>query len=161
MAALEIRLRSDATRLEAEGHCILVHILSDALTWGLGFSQAIELRWPAVSIQIQRYLRATSPRPTLGQVHWSQLDERVTAAHLIAERSRGNPATALDLKCLAACLEQVANRAVAQNVQVHAPPIGTGLCGAQWQDVRVLLESQVVARGVDVVVHCLGNHIPK
>lgn len=161
VTGIEIRLQSDATRFKAEGPCLLVHVLSDTLTWGLGFTQAIEARWPSVAQDIPRRLRATHPRPALGHVLWTPLDACVVAAHLIAERGRGNPESALDLAALSTCLDQVAERVLRTGATVHAPPIGTGLCGARWSDVQLLLESRLVARHVRVVVHCLGRVLPQ
>jgi len=50
--SLEIRWRSDATVLPPDSDCILMHVLSESLVWGLGFTQAIDARWPAVGAEI-------------------------------------------------------------------------------------------------------------
>jgi hypothetical protein len=97
----------------------------------------------------------------LGTVLYTEIDGHLALGHLVAERARGNPESSLDLVALGQCLEQVAERALATHAVVHAPPLGTGLGGARWSDVRSLLESRLVARGVSVVIHCLGSRTPQ
>ena len=161
MANVEVQLRSDATNLPRAGAHILIHVLSDVLTWGLGFTQAIEARWPERAHLIEARLRDTSRPLTLGDVVWTRLDERTNLASLVVEQSRGNPDTSLDLAALARSLGQVAEHALATTSTVHAPPIGTGLSGATWKEVHAILQSALGARGVTVVVHCLGNRSPE
>jgi len=161
MANVEVRLNSDATIVPQLGAHILIHVLSDALTWGLGFTQAIEARWPNSARSLESRLRHTSQRPNLGDVLWTKLEERMSLASLIVERSRGNPKTSLDLEAFSQSLGQVADLALKTTSVVHAPPIGTGLSGATWKEVHATLQSALGARGVIVVVHCLGNRPPE
>lgn len=162
MAALEFRLRSDATRLDKDGAPkILTHLLSDSLLWGLGFTQAIDSRWPTVALKIQRRLKEARASVVLGDVLFSPLAPLVEAAHLIAERSRADRDSLLDLDAFTRCIAQVADRAQASGATVHAPPLGTGLCNAPWPPIHEVLESLLVRQGVNVVVHCLGAHPPR
>jgi hypothetical protein len=140
---------------------VLAHVLSDSLTWGLGFTQAIEARWPASAQAAEARLRHGAPRPRLGDVVWSDLAPNVWGAHMIAERSSGNFGTTLDLEALSRCLALVAERALELGATVHAPLIGTGLCGASWRDVQTRIEQQLVQRQIEVVVHCLGSDLPR
>jgi len=157
---LRFRMRSDATRLEGQSPCVLAHVLSDSLTWGLGFTQAIDLRWPARARDAEARLRQGAPRPRLGDVVWSDLAVNVWAAHMIAERSVGAYGATLNLDALSQCLTAVAERALELGAAVHAPALGTGLCGTPWSEVRARIEEHLVRRGVEVVVHCLGSTLP-
>ena len=161
LANCEIRLRSDATSLKGEVPCILAHVLSDELIWGLGFTQAIEARWPQHSPTIQWRLRQCQPRPVLGEVLWTEVDSGIELAHLVVERSRGNPSSSLDLGALRTSLAMVAERAHAIKATVHAPPLGTGLTVACWSAVHAAIESELVERGIPVVIHCLGSKPPR
>jgi hypothetical protein len=161
VANLEFRLRSDATRLQGETPCILVHVLSDALTWGLGFTQAIDARWPERSLAIERRLRNLEPRPVLGDVLWTTVEPGIELAHMVVERSRGIAAANLDLMALSTSLALVADRALALGAVVHAPALGTGLTGARWLDVESAIRTELIARNVSVVTHCLGSQPPQ
>jgi hypothetical protein len=161
MASLELRLRSDATLFKPDGPSILMHVLSDALTWGLGFTQSIDARWPTAEPTLRQERDRRSQTVALGDVLWTRLDTQITAAHLIAERARGNPEAALDMGAFSKCLRAVAARAAQSKAAVHAPPIGTGLSGARWDDVLTCLETELVARGIQVVIHCLGGQAPR
>lgn len=155
----EVRFHSDATKLDGDQPSLLIHVLSDALLWGLGFTQAIDARWPSCAESIrQRRARAAPIR--LGDVLWSELTPSLAVGHLIAERARGNPSSPLELPALATCLDSVAERALVASAAVHCPPLGTGLGGARWDEVSALLHCKLVARGIAVVVHCLGQQIP-
>lgn len=157
-----MRLRSDATRLPTEGPCILVHVLSPALTWGLGFTQAIEGRWPEIGARIQTRLRDLRPRPALGDVLWTEVDARILLGHLVVERADLDPVRgSLDQRALVRALTYVAERAIVSRAAVHMPPLGTGLTGASWSDVLAHVEVCLVTRGVPVVVHCLGGSLPR
>jgi hypothetical protein len=160
LADIEVRLRSDATRLLGASPCILCHVLSEGLTWGLGFTQAIEMRWPSLATSIAHRLRTLEPRPTLGEVLWTPVDDGLSLAHLIAERRGGPNGMQLDPIALASCLDRVGERARLEKRTVHAPPIGSGLSGARWVDVERVIRTHLVSRGVHVVIHCLGTRIP-
>lgn len=168
-AMIDIRLHSDATRFAPDGrNVILMHLLSDALTWGLGFSQALDERWPNTFHLLRGQLQAEQrsgpgigqPRVTLGEVLWTAVEEPIVIAHLIAENSRANPDSPLDHEALRGCLRRVAERAIETKAVVHAPPLGSGLSGAGFSCVRRFLDSELTELGVPVVIHCLGGHIP-
>jgi hypothetical protein len=158
---LVFRMRSDATRLSGDSPCVLAHVLSDAFTWGIGFTQAIESRWPSAARAADARLRSTTPRPLLGDVVWSELATNIWGAHMIAERSASAFGASLDLDMLSGCLTTVAERALKLGATVHAPPLGTGLCGAPWVEVQRRIQEHLVQRGVAVVIHCLGNTLPQ
>jgi hypothetical protein len=153
----ELRLRSDATRLD-EAPAFLAHVLSDALTWGLGFTPAIEARWPAPSRALERALRARRDNVCRGEVLWTQLDPQRAIAHLVAEDARR---ARLDLEALGTCLDVVAERALAAGTVVHAPLLGTGLSGGRWREVREVLEARLSRRGVRLIVHSQSDCAPR
>jgi hypothetical protein len=161
VANLEIRLRSDATRLKGEVPCILAHVLSDTLIWGLGFSEAITARWPQLSEALQLRLRDLHPRPALGEVLWTSAESGIDLAHLVVERSYNMPPVGLDLRALQTSLARVAERAFVINATVHLPPLGTGLSSGCWPDVYSVMREALVDRGISVVVHCLGGQPPR
>lgn len=160
MPPLEIRWRSDATLLPPDTDCILMHVLSESLVWGLGFTQAINARWPDVGVEMRRRKTKGQTRVQLGEVLWSSPTERLHIAHLVVEHA-GRAADLLDLDALGRCLDEIATRALALGATVHTPPLGTGLAQARWHEVRPVLETRLVGRGVTVVVHCLGSRLPE
>jgi hypothetical protein len=159
-SVLEIRPYSDATRLPAQGECILAHVLSDALHWGMGFTQALEERWPHCTAAFSRLRRELCLPLPLGEVLWTQATPNVELAHLVAEHVAAARPASLDLVALGRCLEHVAQRALSTGAVVHAPPLGTGLSAGRWRDVQDLLLTRCVHRGVPVVIHCLGGKLP-
>jgi hypothetical protein len=97
----------------------------------------------------------------LGDVLWSELEPGIECAHMVAERSAGKLGASLDLDVLSRCFAIVAERALELRASVHAPPLGTGLCGASWRDVQARIEQHLVRRGIEVVIHCLGSALPQ
>ncbi|MGE5784039.1 MAG: hypothetical protein ACM3ZE_05590 [Myxococcales bacterium] len=130
---MEIRLQSDATRLKSEVPCILAHVPSDTLIWGLGFSEAIGARWPQTFQSIQLRLRNLRPLPALGEVLWTSVESGIDLAHLVVERSYNMPPVGLDVRALQASLSIVAERALAINAAIHRPALG------HWTVVWILV----------------------
>jgi len=97
--------------------------------------------------------------PQLGEVLWSAPATRIQLAHLVVEHA-GRTQGLLDLDALDRCLGEVAARALQFGATVHTPPLGTGLAQGCWREVRALLETNLIGRGVTVVVHCLGSRLP-
>jgi hypothetical protein len=161
MAELIIRERSDATALAHETNFILIHILSDALLWGLGFTQAIEARWPIESSKHIEGVRSTLRKPGLGEVAWGSLGREAWLASMIAESSRGRRGSELDFDALARCLAEVSRRARDTGAIVHTPVLGSGLSNASWDEIRPLIESELLVYNVPVVVHSLGSFGPR
>ncbi|MGC4000752.1 MAG: hypothetical protein QM767_26185 [Anaeromyxobacter sp.] len=79
--------------------------MAEALVWGLGFTQAIEARWPACTAALLAYRREFGSSAPLGHVIYAELAANVVLGHLVAERSRGNPESSLDLTALGECLD--------------------------------------------------------
>jgi hypothetical protein len=141
--------------------CILIHIVSTSLLWGLGFSQSIDQRWPVASREIQRIFRNMIPKPELGSVIFTPVTSQIQIGHLVAEKNISSTNDALDLLALSTCFTRITERAIDTNATVHAPPLGNGLAASRFSIIRPLLELHIVAKGVGVVIHCLSAAIPE
>jgi hypothetical protein len=76
-------------------------------------------------------------------------------ANMVAQRGtrRGSSGPPIRYDALAACLGQVAARALELKASTHMPRIGCGLAGGQWAKVEPLIQEQLCSRGVAVTVY--------
>jgi O-acetyl-ADP-ribose deacetylase (regulator of RNase III) len=143
----------DATTPLGDPPWIVAHVVNDrARTWHAGFAAALRRRHPESQRAFTQY--ALNERLRLGDVVTSKLADELTVASMIAQAGYG-PATSprIRYQALRDCLAKVASIAAQSNASVHMPRIGTGQAGGRWSIVRALVDEELAARGVPVVIY--------
>lgn len=153
-------LVGDATDPHHDGTAVIAHIGNNKGGWGKGFSGALSRRWPLAERYYRdwhRHGRAFNPPFELGEVQLLQVTDELWVATMIAQdgyRSAANPVP-LDLTALRRCLRTLADEATRLPASVHAPRIGTGLGGGDWNDIEPLIGATLLAAGVPTTVYDL------
>lgn len=151
----------DATRPEAEGHKIIVHVCNDIGKWGKGFVLAISKRWKEPERDYRQWYAdpAGSNRVELGKIQPVRVEDDITVINMIAQkgiyRSKGVPPIRYD--ALRTCLDKVSEYAgeiSKGTVSIHMPRIGCGLAGGSWPEVEKIIKETLPDR--DVFVYDLG-----
>jgi O-acetyl-ADP-ribose deacetylase (regulator of RNase III) len=153
-------LKGDATCPQAKGHKLIAHVCNDIGGWGRGFVLAISRRWAQPEDEYRAWRRAGKQRGFgLGAVQFVQVETYIWVANMVAQRgtkkgSSGPPPIRYD--AVAACLREVAAKALELGASVHMPRIGCGLAGGEWSRIEPLIEEQLCGRGVPVTVYDFG-----
>lgn len=151
----------DATFPEGDGPKIIAHVVNDLPAWGAGFVLAVSKRWPQPR---QRYFDWARQRPSsflLGSVDLVPVEPELWVANMLAQhgiRPRRGPGVhgpLVQYDALRQCLYELSWQAKIQRASVHMPRIGCGLAGGEWSIVEGIIDSALVARGIDVVVYDL------
>lgn len=151
----------DATRPIGGGPKAIIHIVNNAGAWGAGFVLAVSRRWALPEQEYRRWSRDTDKDFGLGSIQPVMVDAQggplwvinMVAQHGIG-RSDGPP---LRYKSLRQCLNQVADFAERKGVTVHAPRIGSGLAGGDWNVIAKMIEETLCDKGIDVTIYDLSN----
>ena len=161
MAQLIHRI-GDATEPTERGPIVIAHCVNDAGAWGRGFVMALSARWP----QPERAYRAWHRDGVsdgipfrLGAVQFVEVAPSVEVANIVGQhgirRSRAKPP--VRYAALQEGFGDVARHAALRGAAVHMPRIAVGLAGGLWNVIQPMIEQQIVARDVDVVIFTLRS----
>jgi O-acetyl-ADP-ribose deacetylase (regulator of RNase III) len=150
----------DATQPQGTGPQIIVHVCNDAGGWGRGFVLALSRRWPEPERRYRAWYRGREPIPfALGQVQFVEVAPQLWVANLIGQHDTrphgGIPPVRYE--AIRAGLQQVAVFARAVSATIHMPRIGAGLAGGSWEMISPIIESELIANGIAVVVYDLPS----
>jgi O-acetyl-ADP-ribose deacetylase (regulator of RNase III) len=149
-------LKGDATCPQAKGHKVIAHVCNDIGGWGKGFVLALSRRWAQPEAEYRAWHRSGKEGGFgLGAVQFVQVETYVWVANMVAQRGtkKGSSGPPIRYEAVAACLGEVAAKALELRASVHMPRIGCGLAGGEWSRVEPLIEEQLCARGVKVTVY--------
>lgn len=146
----------DATRPDAEGAAIILHVCNDVGGWGRGFVTALSKRWAAPEAEYRAW-HASGDDFELGAVQLVQVEERLWVANLIGQRGLkrrgGTPPARYD--AIRAGMARVREHASHLGATVHMPRIGCGLAGGRWEEIEPILLEELDAHGVSATVYDL------
>lgn len=152
-------LQGDATAPAVAGPKILVHVCNDSGRWGKGFVVALSRRWPQPEAEFKRCYKA-GELSQLGDVQLIQVEADLTVANLIGQHkiiTRHDPSyVPVRYPAIATGLETIAAHALANSASIHMPRIGCGLAGGKWEMIEPLLQTALLARGLQVYVYDFG-----
>lgn len=144
----------DATRPQADGPAIIVHVCNDIGGWGRGFVLAISKRWSEPEIEFRKWARGDLAQPYgLGEVQLVQIEPELWVANLVGQhgvRRRGGAAP-VRYEAIREGLGKVAKLAIEVDASVHMPRIGCGLAGGRWEEVGPIVSETL--SNLDVTVY--------
>lgn len=132
-----------------ERPAVIMHICNNIGAWGRGFVKAISEKWelPEQAYREMEY-------KVLGEVQAVGVESGIWVCNMIAQngvKNRNNPRP-ISYEALARCTYKVAVFAKEIGATVHAPKIGTGLAGGNWDVIKVILENGI-GRECDVTIY--------
>ncbi len=119
---------------------------------------AVSRRWKQPEQRFRAWARGEESLPyALGQVQFVPVETNLWFANLIGQHGirtqHGKPPVRYE--ALQEGLRRVAEQAHASGAAVHMPRIACGLAGGTWDKVEPIIEAELVARGIPVVVYDL------
>ena len=149
----------DATAPVGAGKKIIAHCCNNVGAWGAGFVLALSRRWIQPEACYLEWANQCGRNPLpLGDVQFVDVADDLVVANIIGQVmgwQHGQPPVRYD--ALARGFERVAQIALARDASMHAPRLGCGLAGGDWQRVSALIETQLCARGVAVTIYDLAK----
>jgi O-acetyl-ADP-ribose deacetylase (regulator of RNase III) len=149
-------LKGDATCPQAKGNRIVAHVCNDIGGWGKGFVLALSRRWSQPEAEYRAWHRTGKQGGfALGAVQFVQVETYIWVANRVAQRGtkQGSSGPPIRYEAVAACLKEVATKALELDASAHMPRIDCGLAGGDWSRIEPLIEEQLCARGVPVTVY--------
>jgi len=149
-------LFGDVTKPGEKGPKIIMHICNDVGAWGRGFVLAVTKRWK----EPEEVYRQISSRGDLelGSVQCIEVGNKISVVNMIAQKrirndTRDKPPIRYD--ALRDCLKAVAILAEEKDATVHAPRIGTGLAGGDWEIIEDIIQEELCNNGIKVFIYNL------
>ena len=151
-------VRGNALDPRGDDSRLIVHIVNDRTpNWGGGgFASASRKVFPSVQKDFRAWSNAKTDNLTLGNVHFSDIDQNLTVASMIAQKGFGPSNTPrIRYEALSTCLVQVAEFALARDATIHMPRIGVGHAGGSWSTIEELIKIHFIDRCISVTVYDL------
>lgn len=148
-------VKGDATKPDASGNKIIVHVCNDIGGWGAGFVLALSNRWSEPENNYRDW-HQSGDKFELGKVRFVQVEPDVWVANLIGQHhvvadKEGNPP--IRYEAVGKGLATVAMQASVLNASVHMPRIGCGLAGGKWKDIEPLIQRTLIASNIRTIVY--------
>jgi O-acetyl-ADP-ribose deacetylase (regulator of RNase III) len=150
-----IEVQGDATAPQGRGNRMIVHLVNDrTANWGGAFTRALRTRYPKSQEDFHQWVQEDKTRLRLGGVRYTEIDDHLSVATLIAQRGYGASAKPrIRYTALRETLDMVGQLAQAEGASVHMPRIGAGQAGGRWPLVREIVEETLTRRSVPVTVY--------
>lgn len=138
---------------------IIAHVCNDIGKWGKGFVVTLAHRFPEAREDYLAYY-SEGGALRLGETIYTYTSGKkgiiasMVAQHGIRSATNKHP---LNYLALDECLSQVAIVA-GKDHSIHMPRIGCGLAGGQWGKVEPIIEKNLCARDIEVIVY---DYLPK
>lgn len=146
----------DATQPVGDGARIIVHVCNDVGGWGRGFVVAISKRWTDPEQRYRAWHRGQDEIPfALGEVQFVQVAVDIWVANMIGQHDirPANGVPPVRYEAIRKGIQRVADEARKLNASVHMPRIGCGLAGGNWDEVGQIVEGELTAKGIQVIVY--------
>lgn len=128
-----------------DGIRLIIHICNDIGAWGRGFVLAISKKWSAPEMEYKNWAKENNEESPfkLGQTQFVQVEPTIIIANMIAQKGLRKFAgeRVVQYDALESCLNIVATKCLdlTSPISIHAPRIGTGLGGGNWNDIELIL----------------------
>lgn len=150
---IKFKTNSDITLVKRG---IIAHGCNTKGKFGAGVALAIRNRWPAAYEAYERNTRLGDE--LLGSCHAVRVDAELWIANCYTQKEYGSDGKRYaSVDALRRSLEFVFSHAVATDLPVHAPKIGSGLGGLDWETevFPIFEELNTIYDGVNVTIHSI------
>ena len=117
---------------------------------------ALSRRWAEPEASYREWHRSGEAGGfALGAVRIVPVGPDLSVANMVAQRGFRHTEAGPPLRydALETCLAELARIATEAGASVHMPRIGCGLAGGEWDRIEPILETTLVAAGVEVTVY--------
>jgi O-acetyl-ADP-ribose deacetylase (regulator of RNase III) len=147
--------KGDATKPNAPGNKIIVHICNDVGGWGKGFVLAISKSWPEPEKAYREWFKSKT-NFALGEVQFVKVEDDLWIANLVGQHKMNKDEAGnapIRYEAVENGLEKVAMFAKEINASAHMPRIGCGLAGGTWDKIEPLIIKTLCIANLSVTVY--------
>ena len=149
-------LNGDATAPVGSGPRVIVHICNDIGGWGSGFVVAVSKRWKEPEADFRAWYKGRNENDfALGAVRFVPVEDELWVGNMIGQHTiRATPdGPPIRYDAVKEALGRVGDFALDRGASVHMPRIGCGLAGGTWDRIGPIVQSELLARGVETFVY--------
>lgn len=148
-------LFGNAVNPQGKDFKIIMHICNDIGAWGRGFVIAVSKKWPVAEQAYKQWFKS-SEGFELGAVQYLDVEKNIGVANMIAQhgiRRKTTDKPPIRYDALKQCLQSVCILVQEKKASVHAPRIGAGLAGGDWEEIEKIIEEELCDKGIEVFVY--------
>lgn len=156
--------RGDLTKIPLDGkNAIIAHVCNNIGKWGVGFTAALDKRWPTCGIAFRDWASWGEEEGVayeLGNNQLVNVGPRTYVVNMVAQDGvfhRKENRHPLNYQYLARCLEKLVTIAFSLEASIYMPMIGIGYGRGKWEVVEPIIQETLAKRGLDVNVVILAN----
>lgn len=137
------------------GPKIVCQLVNDrASKWGGGVARKSAKKFPRSEVEYSQKLHRVPISERLGTVIFTDANEEITIASLIAQEGFGASLfPRIRYKALEKGLAEIAETAKRTGASIHMPRIGTGAAGGSWDTIEELIDDAMVRAGLSVTIY--------
>ena len=154
----------DATQPIGGGPKFIIHCCNDVGLWGAGFVLALSRRWPGPEECYYLWNDMDKETFKLGEIQDVNVEfgDGVWVINMIGQHGVGviNSISPIRYSAIRECLKKVADlafdpvfRGEFRSCSIHAPRFGAGLAGGDWDIIEVIINEELVEKGLSVTVY--------
>lgn len=152
-------VKGDATLPQGEGIKIVVHIVNDLGLFGSGFAKCVAEKYPIVREKYREWA-LTGTNFGLGSTQVVKITDTLYFINLIGQRgvrAVGDTKSPAPIKYFAVKrgLKDAWLWAKDMSATIHMPRIGCGLAGGKWEEIEKIVNEELIANNIKVVVYDL------
>lgn len=149
-------IKGDATEIVCDDqrpNNVLMHIVNNQGGWGRGFVVSISRKW----VKPERVYRSQYRHfgLTLGTNQYIKVEQYLHVVNMIAQVSYGKYVHGrphIDYDHLASCLKRISKKYNPATTTIHAPKIGSGLGGGDWNKIEDIINNYLGEYNVKIYV---------
>lgn len=145
-------LKGDATYPISNGNKIITHIVNDKGQWGRGFVLALSARWSKPEEEYRAWFRGERGLHFLGAVQYVPVESDIWVANVIGQHDIRtiDDVPPIRYDALRAGLRRVGRFAAEIDASIHAPRLGAGLAGGDWNIIESIIDDELWGLKVNV-----------
>lgn len=156
--------RGDLTKIPLDGkNAIIAHVCNNIGKWGVGFTAALDLRWPTCGIAFKDWAKWGEEDGVIYQLGNNQIvpvGPRTYVINMVAQDGvyhREKNRHPLSYDFLEICLNKLARTALQLEANIYMPIIGIGYGRGKWPLIEPMIEEILVKPGHIVNVVALST----
>lgn len=137
---------------------LIPHVCNNIGAFGSGFVIPLGKTYPKARQSYFAIPKKNGKLP-IGTTDFVTVSDNISVANMIAQNGIGGTRP-LRYNALSKCLDEVAEYAINNEMEIYSPLFGSGLAGGNWLFIEEMIKDAWLEREIKVTVFYLLNNIP-